>query len=89
LGAGSARLGRSGHFELVAQDFREVIEPVQKSPRRSVLGWLLDKQGVLLDEQGRRDETHTTLAEIYNWFTEGFDAADLKDATALVDELGN
>jgi hypothetical protein len=27
-------------------------------------------------------------AEIYNWFTEGFDTADLKDAKALLDELG-
>ena len=27
------------------------------------------------------------LAEIYNWFTEGFDTADLKDAKALLDEL--
>jgi hypothetical protein len=29
----------------------------------------------------------TMLAEIYNWFTEGFDTADLKDAKALLDEL--
>ena len=28
------------------------------------------------------------LAEIYNWFTEGFDTADLIDAKALLDELG-
>ena len=27
------------------------------------------------------------LAEIYNWFTEGFDTADLKDAKALLAEL--
>jgi len=27
------------------------------------------------------------LADIYNWFTEGFDTADLKDAKALFDEL--
>ena len=26
-------------------------------------------------------------AEIYNWFTTGFDTADLKDAKALLDEL--
>jgi hypothetical protein len=29
------------------------------------------------------------LADIYNWFTEGFDTADLKDANALLDELSN
>jgi hypothetical protein len=27
------------------------------------------------------------LAEIYGWFTEGFDTADLKDARELLDEL--
>ena len=27
--------------------------------------------------------------EIYNWFTEGFDTADLKDAKALLDELSD
>jgi len=43
----------------------------------------------LLDKQGRRDEAHTMLAEIYNWFTEGFDTADLIDAKFLLDELGN
>jgi predicted ATPase len=41
----------------------------------------------LLDKQGRRDEARTILADIYNWFTEGFDTADLKDAKALLDEL--
>jgi len=41
----------------------------------------------LLAEQGKRDEARASLAEIYNWFTEGFDTADLKDAKALLDEL--
>ena len=41
----------------------------------------------LLANQGRRDEARTMLAEIYNWFTEGFDTADLKDAKALLEEL--
>jgi hypothetical protein len=41
----------------------------------------------LLASQGRRNEAHDMLAEIYNWFTEGFDTADLKDAKALLDEL--
>jgi len=27
------------------------------------------------------------LSETYNWFTEGFDTADLKEAKALLDEL--
>jgi predicted ATPase len=41
----------------------------------------------LLTSQGRRDGAHTMLAEIYNWFTEGFDAADLKEAKTLLEEL--
>ena len=40
-----------------------------------------------LDRQGRRDEARTMLADIYNWFTEGFDTADLIHAKALLDEL--
>ena len=42
----------------------------------------------LMAKQGKRDEARTTLAEICGWFTEGFDTADLKDAKALLDELG-
>jgi class 3 adenylate cyclase/tetratricopeptide (TPR) repeat protein len=41
----------------------------------------------LLDTQGRRDEARAMLAEIYNWFTEGFDTANLKDAKALLEKL--
>ena len=41
----------------------------------------------LLRDTGRRDEARSILAEICNWFTEGFDTADLKDAKALLDEL--
>jgi class 3 adenylate cyclase/predicted ATPase len=41
----------------------------------------------LLAKQGKRDEARAMLADIYNWFTEGFDTADLKDAKAMLDEL--
>ncbi len=41
----------------------------------------------LLPKHGPRDEAPPMLAEIYGWFTEGFDTADLKDAKALLDEL--
>jgi len=40
-----------------------------------------------LRDTGRRDEARAMLAEIYNWFTEGFETADLKDAKALLEEL--
>jgi predicted ATPase len=38
--------------------------------------------------KGRRDEALDLLAPIYAWFTEGFDTLDLKEAKALLDELG-
>jgi class 3 adenylate cyclase/tetratricopeptide (TPR) repeat protein len=41
----------------------------------------------LLMRNGRRNEARTMLAPIYNWFTEGFDTADLKDAKVLLQEL--
>ncbi len=41
----------------------------------------------LLQRQGKADEARGMLAEIYGWFTEGFEFADLKDAKALLDEL--
>jgi len=41
----------------------------------------------LLADDGRRDEALELLAPVYDWFTEGFDTADLKDAKALLAEL--
>jgi len=43
----------------------------------------------LIAGEGRRDEARAMLAEIYNWFTEGFDLSDLKQAKALLDELSH
>jgi hypothetical protein len=37
--------------------------------------------------QGRREKAREKLAAVYNWFTEGFDTADLQVAAALLDEL--
>jgi hypothetical protein len=34
--------------------------------------------------QGKRDQARQMLAEIYGWFTEGFDTADLREAKALL-----
>ena len=42
----------------------------------------------LWGEQGRRVEALELLAPVYGWFTEGFDTADLKEAKALLDQLG-
>jgi predicted ATPase len=41
----------------------------------------------LWHHQGRKEDAHTMLAKSYNWFTEGFDTADLKDARLLLSQL--
>jgi predicted ATPase len=41
----------------------------------------------LWQRQGKRDEARKLLSEIYGWFTEGFDTADLKQAKLLLEEL--
>ncbi|HEV8714085.1 MAG TPA: hypothetical protein VGX03_14825 [Candidatus Binatia bacterium] len=43
----------------------------------------------LWQQQGKKAEAQQMLAEIYSWFTEGFDTADLKEAKALLEELGH
>jgi predicted ATPase len=38
-------------------------------------------------QQGKQEEAHQLLSEIYGWFTEGFDTADLKEAKVFLEEL--
>jgi predicted ATPase len=83
---GELRL-KQGQPELAEADFREAIALAQNMQAKA---WELRATmslARLLGTQGRRDEARTMLADIYNWFTEGFDTADLKDAKALLDEL--
>ena len=40
-----------------------------------------------LTKQGEKDKARRMLAEIYGWFTEGFNTADLKEARAVLEEL--
>ena len=41
----------------------------------------------LWQQQGKKAEARQMLAEVYGWFTEGFDTKDLQQAKALVEEL--
>jgi predicted ATPase len=69
--------------------FHEAIEIAQRQQAKS---WELRATmslARLLRDNNRRDEARIMLPKIYSWFTEGLDTADLKDAKALVDELGN
>ena len=67
--------------------FHEAIVIAQKQEAKS---WELRAATSLVrlwQGQGKRTEAHALLAPVYNWFTEGFDTADLKDAKTLLDEL--
>jgi class 3 adenylate cyclase/predicted ATPase len=67
--------------------FRRAIDIARKQSAKS---WELRATislARLLAQQSRRVEARAMLSEIYNWFTEGFDTADLKEAKALLDEL--
>ena len=82
---GELRL-KQGQTELAEADFRESVALAQKM---SAKAWELRATmslARLLRDTNRRDEARAMLAEIYGWFTEGFDTADLKDAKALLDE---
>jgi predicted ATPase len=41
----------------------------------------------LWQRQGKHTETREVLAEVYGWFTEGFDTVDLQEAQALLAAL--
>jgi predicted ATPase len=40
-------------------------------------------------DQGKRDDARNLLAPVYDWFTEGFDTLDLKEANALLNKLAS
>jgi len=41
----------------------------------------------LWGDQGKREQARDLLTPIYDWFTEGFDTSDLKEAKALLEQL--
>ncbi|MFZ1120437.1 MAG: hypothetical protein WAN81_09415, partial [Candidatus Binataceae bacterium] len=83
---GELRL-EQGQTELAEADFREAIALAQKMDAKASELQATMSLARLLDRTGRREEARAMLAEIYGWFTEGFDTADLKDAKALLDQL--
>ena len=85
-GEAELQLGRS-HFASAANWFERAIDAARKRGARMAELRAAVSLARLLVKQHKRDEARAMLAEIYNWFTEGFDTADLKDAEALLDEL--
>ena len=86
---GSLLLKSGGQKKVVEAEacFRQALEVARRQEAKS-----LELQAVmslcrLWQQQGKKDEARQLLAEVYGWFTEGFDTADLKEAKALLDEL--
>jgi tetratricopeptide (TPR) repeat protein len=79
--------GRAAMFEMAKQDFRAAIDAARAMSAKSDELRATTSLARLLARLGRRDEARMMLAEIYNWFTEGFDTADLREARLLLDDL--
>jgi predicted ATPase/class 3 adenylate cyclase len=67
--------------------FRTAIEIAQKQQAKSLELRAVMSLSRLWQQQGKKAEARQMLAEIYGWFTEGFDTKDLQEAKALLDEL--
>jgi len=72
---------------IVEVSFRAAVDTARKQLARFPELRATVSLARLLRDTNRRDEARAMLTEIYNWFTEGFDTADLKDAKKLLEEL--
>ncbi len=76
------------HVEVEAEAcFHKAIEIARRQQARSLELRAVMSLSRLWQKQGKKEEARQMLAEIYGWFTEGFDTADLKDAKALLETL--
>jgi hypothetical protein len=64
--------------------YRPLVAMARRRARRSPGRFA---SGRMWQQQGKKEEARQMLAEIYNWFTEGFDTKDLQEAKALLEEL--
>jgi predicted ATPase/class 3 adenylate cyclase len=67
--------------------FHKAIEIARRQSAKSLELRAVMSLSRLWQQQGKKDEARQMLAEIYGWFTEGVDTADLKEAKALLEEL--
>jgi predicted ATPase len=78
--------GRRLHREAEACFRKSITVALEQNTRSWELRAVTSFARLLADE-GKRTEAHDLLEPIYNWFTEGLDTADLKDAKTLLNEL--
>jgi len=69
--------------------FLKAIEVARKQQAKSLELRAVMSLSRLWNEQDKKEEARQMLAEIYNWFTEGFDTADLQEAKVLLEELSH
>ena len=81
-------LAETGDATGAASWLQRAIDTAQSQQARSLELRAATSLARLWRDQGNRAEAYDLLAPVYGWFTEGFDTADLKDAKALLDELG-
>jgi class 3 adenylate cyclase/predicted ATPase len=67
--------------------FRQALDTARRQQAKSLELRAAMSLSRLWQQQGKQEEAHQLLAEIYGWFTEGFDTADLKEAKVLLEEL--
>jgi predicted ATPase len=67
--------------------FRNALKIARSQSAKSLELRAVMSMSRLWQRQGKKAEARDSLAEIYGWFTEGFDTADLKQAKLLLDEL--
>jgi len=67
--------------------FMKAIETARRQQARSLELRAVMSLGRLWQQQGKKQEAHQMLSEIYGWLTEGFDTKDLQEAKALLDAL--
>jgi len=67
--------------------FQKAIEIAQRQQAKSLELRAAMSLSRLWQQQGKQAEARQMLAEIYNWFTEGFDTKDVQEAKALLEEL--
>jgi predicted ATPase len=79
-------------LEISVQNEAEVcfLKAIAIARRQSAKSWELRATvslARLWQQEGKKDEAHKLLSEVYNWFTEGFDTKDLQEAKDLLEEL--
>src|SRR5262249_21469334 len=79
--------GAKARAELAERDFRDAIKLAQKIAAKSHELRATTSLARLLDRQRHRKQARAMLADIYNWFTEGFDTLALKEARSLLERL--